>query len=51
MKKGRHNNYPGQSHPIGNGYYVNTHMNNKKKMEKLIKLGDVLGLQWKVSVV
>ena len=51
LKKGRHNNYPGQSHPIGNGYYVNTHMNNKTKMDKLIKLGDALGLQWKVSVV
>lgn len=50
LKKGRHNNYPGQSHPIGNGYYVNCHMNNKTKMEKLIKLGDVLGLDWKVSV-
>ena len=50
LKKGRHNNYPGQSHPIGNGYYVNTHMNNKTKMDKLIKLGDALRLHWIVSV-
>ena len=50
LKKGRHNNYPGQSHPIGNGYYVNTHMHNKTKMDKLIKLGDALRLHWIVSV-
>ena len=51
LKKGRHNKYPGQSHPIGNGYYVNGHMNNDTKRDKLLRLGNALGLHWTVSVV
>jgi hypothetical protein len=51
LKKGRHNKYPGQSHPIGNGYFVNCHMNNDTKKDKLVRLGNALGLHWMVSVV
>lgn len=51
LKKGRHNKYPSQSHPIGNGYFVNTHMKNEAKKDKLVRLGDALGLHWTVSVV
>lgn len=51
LKKGRHNKYPSQSHPIGNGYFVNTHMKNEAKKDKLVRLGDALGLRWTVSVV
>lgn len=51
LKKGRHNKYPGQSHPIGNGYYVNCHMNNGTKKDKLVRLGNALGLHWKVCIV
>ena len=50
LKKGRHNKYPGQSHPIGNGYFVNGHMNNETKRDKLVRLGNALGLHWTVSV-
>lgn len=50
LKKGRHNKYPGQSHPIGNGYYVNVHMNNSTKRDKLLRLGDALGIHWTVSI-
>jgi hypothetical protein len=51
LKKGRHKKYPGQSHPIGNGYFVNCHMNNDTKKDKLVRLGNALGLHWMVSVV
>lgn len=50
LKKGRHNKYPSQSHPIGNGYYVNSHMRNSMKRDKLLRLGDALGIHWTVSI-
>ncbi len=50
LKKGPHNHPKASSTPIGNGYYVNTHMNNDTKRDKLVKLGNALGLHWIVSV-
>lgn len=49
LKKGPHNHPKASSTPIGNGYYVNTHMNNDIKRDKLVKLGNALGLHWIVS--
>ncbi|WP_406538485.1 type I restriction enzyme HsdR N-terminal domain-containing protein [Fibrobacter sp.] len=50
LKKGPHNHPKASSTPIGNGYYVNTHMNNDTKRDKLVRLGNALGLHWTVSV-
>lgn len=50
LKKGPHSHPKASSTPIGNGYYVNTHMNNDTKRDKLVKLGNALGLHWQVCI-
>ncbi|WP_295070293.1 hypothetical protein [uncultured Fibrobacter sp.] len=51
VKRGPHNHPDSNSKSIGNGYYVNTHMNTKTKKEKLEKLGNALGLHWTIFII
>jgi hypothetical protein len=51
IKRGMHNHPSANSIHIGNGYYVNTHMNTLTKKGKLDKLGDALGIHWTVSII
>lgn len=51
VKRGVHNHPSANSFHIGDGYYVNTHMNTLTKKGKLDKLGNALGLHWAVSII